>query len=305
MVDPKMVELGRYKDLPHLITPIITDSSTNPATTVSALQYAVKKMEERYIELSDKGVTNIHEYNEQMAKHQAGQDDDSEAERKMPYIVIVIDEMADLMMAAGKDVQALIIRLAQKGRAAGVHLVLATQSPRKDVVTGLIKANIPATIAFAVKNYTESVIVLGSNGAEKLLGKGDMLLQTADSPAPRRIQGALVTNDEVQKITTDIRINNRPVDYDPEALAQPVQMSGKGGVMMSGDDQDPLLREVAQFAIENGELSGSNIVTNFQVGYGRSARILAQLEKKGVVGAKNGTKPREVLVSSLDQIDDL
>ncbi|MDR2523958.1 MAG: DNA translocase FtsK [Candidatus Nomurabacteria bacterium] len=303
MVDPKMVELGRYKDIPHLITPIITDSSTNPATTVSALQYAVKKMEERYLELSEKGVTNIQEYNEQMAKRRAS-DDDADAERKMPYIVIVIDEMADLMMAAGKDVQALIIRLAQKGRAAGVHLVLATQSPRKDVVTGLIKANIPATIAFAVKNYTESVIVLGSNGAEKLLGKGDMLLQTADSPAPRRIQGALVTNDEVQKITSDIRINNHPVEYDPEAIAQPVQMNGRGGVMMGGgDDIDPLFNEVAQFAIENGELSGSNIVTNFQVGYGRSARILAQLEKRGVVGAKNGTKPREVLVGSLDDIE--
>jgi S-DNA-T family DNA segregation ATPase FtsK/SpoIIIE len=182
---------------------------------------------------------------------------------------------------------------------------LATQSPRKEIVTGLIKANIPAKIAFAVNNYTESVIIMGSNGAEKLLGKGDMLLLTSDSPAPKRIQGALVDNSEVNKVCSFVRIENHPVEYDPEILATNVQASGRGGVVLGGgeDALDPLFDEVAQFAIENGELSGSNIVTNFQVGYGRSARILSQLEKRGVVGPKNGTKPREVLVASLDELE--
>ncbi|MDR3125766.1 MAG: DNA translocase FtsK [Candidatus Nomurabacteria bacterium] len=304
MVDPKTVELVRYKDIPHLLTPIISDSSTDPSTTIKALTWAVVEMDRRYKSLSEEMVTNIKEYNDKVEAVKAS-DDDDEQPRKMPYVVIVVDEMADLMMSAGKEVEKLIIRLAQKGRAAGVHLVLATQSPRKEIVTGLIKANIPAKIAFAVNNYTESVIIMGSNGAEKLLGKGDMLLLTSDSPAPKRIQGALVDNGEVNKVCSFVRIENRPVEYDPEILATNVQSSGRGGVVLGGGDDalDPLFNEVAQFAIENGELSGSNIVTNFQVGYGRSARILSQLEKRGVVGAKNGTKPREVLVSTLDELE--
>jgi S-DNA-T family DNA segregation ATPase FtsK/SpoIIIE len=303
MVDPKTVELVRYKDIPHLLTPIISDSSTDPSTTIKALTWAVVEMDKRYKSLSEQMVTNIKEYNDKIEAMKPS--DDEELPGKMPYVVIVVDEMADLMMSAGKEVEKLIIRLAQKGRAAGVHLVLATQSPRKEIVTGLIKANIPAKIAFAVNNYTESVIIMGSNGAEKLLGKGDMLLLTSDSPAPKRIQGALVDNAEVNKVCSFVRIENHPVEYDPEILATNVQASGRGGVVLGGGDdaQDPLFDEVAQFAIENGELSGSNIVTNFQVGYGRSARILSQLEKRGVVGAKNGTKPREVLVASLDELE--
>jgi S-DNA-T family DNA segregation ATPase FtsK/SpoIIIE len=303
MVDPKTVELVRYKDIPHLLTPIISDSSTDPSTTIKALTWAVLEMDKRYKSLSEQMVTNIKEYNDKIDNDKSISDD-SERPGKMPYVVIVVDEMADLMMSAGKEVEKLIIRLAQKGRAAGVHLVLATQSPRKEIVTGLIKANIPAKIAFAVNNYTESVIIMGSNGAEKLLGKGDMLFLTSDSPAPKRIQGSLVDNSEVNKVCNFVRLENRPVEYDPEILATNVQASGRGGVVLAGDETlDPLFDEVAQFAIENGELSGSNIVTNFQVGYGRSARILSQLEKRGVVGAKNGTKPREVLVASLDELD--
>jgi S-DNA-T family DNA segregation ATPase FtsK/SpoIIIE len=303
MVDPKTVELVRYKDIPHLLTPIISDSSTDPSTTIKALTWAVVEMDKRYKLLSEQMVTNIKEYNDKVEAMKPS--DDEELPSKMPYVVIVVDEMADLMMSAGKEVEKLIIRLAQKGRAAGVHLVLATQSPRKEIVTGLIKANIPAKIAFAVNNYTESVIIMGSNGAEKLLGKGDMLLLTSDSPAPKRIQGALVDNAEVNKVCSFVRVENHPVEYDPEILATNVQASGRGGVVLGGgeDAQDPLFDEVAQFAIDNGELSGSNIVTNFQVGYGRSARILSQLEKRGVVGPKNGTKPREVLVASLDELE--
>jgi S-DNA-T family DNA segregation ATPase FtsK/SpoIIIE len=304
MVDPKTVELVRYKDIPHLLTPIISDSSTDPSTTIKALTWAVVEMDKRYKLLSEQMVTNIKEYNDKIDADKSAGDGEDKPD-KMPYVVIVVDEMADLMMSAGKEVEKLIIRLAQKGRAAGVHLVLATQSPRKEIVTGLIKANIPAKIAFAVNNYTESVIIMGSNGAEKLLGKGDMLLLTSDSPAPKRIQGALVDNNEVNKVCSFVRIENRPVEYDPEILATNVQSAGRGGVVLGGGDDavDPLFDEVAQFAVENGELSGSNIVTNFQVGYGRSARILGQLEKRGVIGAKNGTKPREVLVSSLDELE--
>lgn len=305
MADPKSVELGRYRDIPHLLTPIIDDISQDPTNMVKALTWAVQEMEKRYKQMASESVLNLKEYNEKV-KAQEGKDiPDEEKLQKMPRVVIIIDEMADLMMSAGKEVEKLIIRLAQKGRASGVHIILATQRPEKNVVPGLIKGNIQATIAFAVRDYTQSGVILGSAGAEKLLGKGDMLFMTADSPVLKRVQGALVGNDEVNKVASYLKIENGPAEYDADILATPVQASGKGGVVMGGGDDalDPLFKEVAQFAIENGELSGSNIVTNFQVGYGRSARILNQLEKKGVVGAKNGTKPREVLITSIDDIE--
>jgi S-DNA-T family DNA segregation ATPase FtsK/SpoIIIE len=303
MADPKSVELGRYKDIPHLITPIITDIAQDPTNMIKALTWAVSEMDRRYTVFLEESVLNLKEYNEKVKSQEGG--DGDEKLQKLPRVVIVIDEMADLMMLAGKEVEKLIIRLAQKGRAAGFHIVLATQRPDKNVVPGLIKGNIQATIAFAVRDYTQSGVVLGGTGAEKLLGKGDMLFQTADSPVLKRVQGALVDNEEVTKVTSFLKIENGPAEYDAEILATPVAAVGRGGVVMGEDSAalDPLFHEVAQFAIENGELSGSNIVTNFQVGYGRSARILAQLEKKGVVGAKNGTKPREVLIGSLDEIE--
>ena len=306
MADPKSVELGRYRDIPHLLTPIIDDISQDPTNMVKALTWSVQEMEKRYKQMAAESVLNLKEYNEKV-KEQEGKDiPDEEKLQKMPRVVIIIDEMADLMMSAGKEVEKLIIRLAQKGRASGIHIILATQRPEKNVVPGLIKGNIQATIAFAVRDYTQSGVILGGAGAEKLLGKGDMLFMTADSPVLKRVQGALVDNNEVNKVASYLKIENGPAEYDSDILATAVQASGKGGVVMGGGDDvlDPLFKEVAQFAIENGELSGSNIVTNFQVGYGRSARILNQLEKKGVVGAKNGTKPREVMISSLDDIDD-
>ncbi|MDR1197073.1 MAG: DNA translocase FtsK [Candidatus Nomurabacteria bacterium] len=307
MADPKSVELGRYKDIPHLLTPIIDDISQDPTSMIKALTWAVQEMEKRYKVMSAESVLNIKEYNDKAREQETSADEAAEKLQKMPRVVMVLDEMADLMMSAGKEVEKLIIRLAQKGRAAGIHIILATQRPDKNVVPGLIKGNIQATIAFAVRDYTQSGVILGGNGAEKLLGKGDMLLQTADSPIMKRIQGALVSNDEVNKVASFLKIENGPAEYDADVLATAVQAAGKGGVVMGGGDEalDPLFREVAEFAIENGELSGSNIVTNFSVGYGRSARILAQLEKKGVVGQKNGTKPREVLVGSLDDVEDL
>ena len=302
LVDPKVVELSRYKDIPHLLTPIITDCSTNPTTTVSALKWAVDVMDSRYRELADAGATNIKEYNERMAKKEKAESDDGEvvANEKMPYIVIAVDEMADLMMAAGRDVEALIIRLAQKGRAAGVHLVLATQSPRKEVVTGLIKANIPATIAFAVKNHTESGIVLGANGAEKLLGKGDMLLQTTDSPAPKRIQGTLTTNGEVAKITHAVRLQ-RPPDYDPEIIKQHVQLNGKGGVMFESSDSFGEYDDAKRIVVETGKASTSFLQRRMKIGYSKAAGFLDQMEEEGIVGPQQGSRPREVLVSSIEE----
>ena len=306
MVDPKVVELNRYKDIPHLITPIITDSSTNPSTTVSALKWTVNVMDQRYQELAEEGVTNIQEYNEKMLeklnKSEKSEDNsDDEKPKKMPYIVIVIDEMADLMMAAGKDVEALIIRLAQKGRAAGVHLILATQSPRKEVVTGLIKANIPATIAFAVKNYTESVIVLGGNGAEKLLGTGDMLFQTSDKPKAVRIQGALVTNGEVRKITDAVR--QRLPDYNPDIIAQPVNISSRGGVVFGGGDEYQQAKEVI---IKYQRASTALLQKHLKVGYAKAAGYLDDLEEEGVVGPPGSGKGggREVLMTSLEDIEE-
>lgn len=307
MVDPKMVELTRYKDIPHLITPIITDCATNPQTTVSALRWAVDVMDNRYKEMADEGVTAIKAYNEKMAKEQEAKpnektdasDEEEESKGKMPYIVIVVDEVADLMMSAGREVEELIVRLLQKGRAAGIHVVLATQSPRKDVITGLIKANVPATIVFAVKNHTESQIAIGNAGAEKLLGKGDMLLQTLDAPSPKRIQGAFVSNGEVSKITHAIRLQ-APPNYDPDVIKQPVQLNGKGAVMFGGGG-DSEYEEAKRIVISNNKGSTSLLSRRMNIGYGKAARFLDQMEEEGIVGPSQGSKGREVLVSSLDE----
>ncbi|MDL2327732.1 hypothetical protein LJC64_03655, partial [Ruminococcaceae bacterium OttesenSCG-928-A11] len=306
MADPKAVELGRYKDIPHLVTPIITDTSTNPETVVRALSWAVAEMDKRYKAFEAVGVLNLKEYNRLVEKEPADPENpDTEILAKKPYMVIVLDEIADLMMSAGKDAQQLIIRLLQKGRAAGMHLILATQRPSKEVVPGLMKSNIPATIAFAVRDYTASGVVLGGKGAEKLLGKGDMLFQTSESPVMRRIQGALVDNKEVNDVVSYIKLKNGLAEYSPEILATPAQSTTRGGVMMGGGEvkRDAIFNDVAQFAIDNGSLTTNSIAVNFDVGNPRAARIMIQLEKAGIVGPKNGTKPREILVSSLDEIE--
>lgn len=307
MADPKAVELGRYKDIPHLITPIITDTSTNPETVVKALGWAVAEMDRRYKDFEAVGVLNLKEYNRHVEKEATKADSaDVEVLAKKPYLVIVLDEIADLMMSAGKDAQQLIIRLLQKGRAGGIHLILATQRPSKEVVPGLMKSNIPATLAFAVRDYTASGVVLGGKGAEKLLGKGDMLFQTSESPVMKRVQGALVDNKEVNDVVSYIKLKNGLAEYDPEILATPAQSSTRGGIVMGNGKEikrDELFEDVAQFAIDNGQLTTNSIAVNFDVGNPRAARIMIQLEKSGIVGPKNGTKPREVLVSSLDEIE--
>ncbi len=287
LVDPKQVEMTPYQDIPHLLTPIITE----PEKTISALKWAVNEMERRYSLMAEAKVREIKSYN------------GKNPEERMPYIVIVIDELADLMMIAARDVEALIVRLAQKARAVGIHLVLATQRPSVDVITGLIKANIPARIAFTVASQIDSRTILDQVGAEKLLGQGDMLLLTPSMSKPKRIQGAWVTDDEVNKITDHLRMQ-RPPQYDDEIVAQPVQLNGKGGVVMDfdGGGNDDMFKDAVRVVIENRKASTSLLQRRLRIGYGRAARIIEEMEEQGIIGPADGARPREVLISSIDDV---
>lgn len=312
LVDPKQVEMARYKDVPHLLTPIITE----PEKTVSALKWAVNEMERRYKLLAEVGELNIADYNKSLSKPKRGtkievtdgEDDDDDTTSKdneMPYIVVIIDEMADLMMVASRDVEALVVRLAQKARAVGIHLVLATQSPRADVITGLIKANIPAKIAFTVGNQIESRIILDQVGAEKLLGQGDMLYKTATMNKPIRVQGAWVMNDEVKKIADHLRMQSPP-QYNDEIISQPVQLNGKGGVVMDFDSPeggDDMFKDAVRVVTEVRKASTSLLQRKLRIGYSRAARIIEEMEEQGIIGPADGSRPREVLISSMDDLD--
>jgi S-DNA-T family DNA segregation ATPase FtsK/SpoIIIE len=283
-----VVELAPYNDIPHLLAPVISE----PEKCISALKWAVAEMERRYRALAEAKKRNIEEYNS--VKKEEG----------MPYIVIVIDELADLMMMAARDVEALIVRIAQKARAVGLHLVLATQSPRVDVITGLIKANIPARIAFAVAGQIESRIIIDGVGAEKLWGKGGMLFQTTDMPRPRRVQGAFISTEETQKVTDFLRMQ-RPPEYDDEIISQPVQLNGKGGIVMSmegADADEPIYRDAVKVVIEGGKASTSLLQRRLRIGYGKAARLIETMEEQGIISSADGNRPREVLVSSLDEV---
>ncbi len=290
LVDPKQVELAPYADIPHLLTPVITE----PEKTISALKWAVAEMERRYRTLAENKKRNIADYNAVMK------------EEGMPYIVIVIDEMADLMMAAGRDVEALIVRIAQKARAVGIHLVLATQSPRANVITGLIKANIPARIAFTVAQELESRIIMDTGGAEKLLGRGDMLYQTTDMPKPKRVQGAFISTDETNSIMDFLRMQ-RPPQYDDEVVSQPVQLNGKGGVVADysndgGQGDEAEFKDAVRVVIEARKASTSLLQRRLRIGYGKAARLIEEMEEQGIISPADGSRPREVLVSSLDDV---
>ncbi len=288
LVDPKQVELTPYNDIPHLLTPVIVE----PEKCISALKWAVNEMERRYSLLAEEKVRNITSYNELKKADGEG----------MPYIVIVIDELADLMMLAARDVEALIVRLAQKARAVGIHLVLATQRPSVDVITGLIKANVPARIAFTVASQVDSRTILDQAGAEKLLGRGDMLMLTPELSKPRRIQGAFVGDDEVVKIADHLR-TQRPPEYDPEIIAQPVQLNGKGGVVMDfdGGGDDDMYKDAIRVVCESGKASASLLQRRLRVGYARAARLIETMEEQGIVGPADGARPRDVLISSPDE----
>jgi S-DNA-T family DNA segregation ATPase FtsK/SpoIIIE len=288
LVDPKQVEMAPYKDLPHLLTPVVNE----PEKCISALKWAVAEMERRLRTMADVGKRNIGEYN--ALKQEEG----------MPYIVIVIDELADLMMMAARDVESLIVRLAQKARAAGIHLVLATQSPRVTVITGLIKANIPARIAFTVSQEVESRIILDQSGAEKLLGRGDMLLSTADMPKPKRVQAALIEEGETAKVTDFIRAQ-RPPQYDDEVISQPVQLNGRGGTVADyggSDADDDMFRDAVKVVIDGHKASTSLLQRRLRVGYARAARLMETMEEQGIIGQADGSRPREVLVGSMDEV---
>jgi S-DNA-T family DNA segregation ATPase FtsK/SpoIIIE len=306
LVDPKEVEMAAYQDIPHLLTPIISE----PDKTISALKWAVNEMQRRYSLMAEHRVKDIKSYNnkvrsggKKIAVEGAEGEPEEQAEGAMPYIVIVVDELADLMMVAARDVEALIVRLAQKARAVGIHLVLATQRPSVNVITGLIKANVPARIAFTVPSQIDSRTILDKVGAEKLLGSGDMFIVTPEMGKPRRIQGALVTDDEVQKIMTHLRLQSAP-QYNDEVVAQPVQLNGKGGVVMdydSGSD-DGMYKDAVRVVIDSGKASASLLQRRLRVGYARAARLIETMEDQGIIGPADGARPREVLVSSIDEL---
>lgn len=290
LVDPKQVELTPYNKLPHLLTPVINE----PEKTISALKWAVAEMERRLRTMAEAGKRNIDDYN-------SLEDTDN-----MPYIVIVIDELSDLMMMAARDVEALIVRIAQKARAAGIHLVLATQRPSVDVITGLIKANVPGRIAFTTQNQVDSRTIIDQAGANKLLGRGDMLLLTSDMPAPKRVQAAFISDHETNKVNDFIRAQREP-DYNDEVVSIPVQLNGKGGIVTDsggggGGGDDDMFREAVQVAIDNHKASTSLLQRRLRIGYGRAARMMEMMEEQGIIGPADGSRPREVLVSSMDSV---
>lgn len=287
LVDPKQVELTPYNDIPHLLTPVINE----PEKCISALKWAVDEMERRLRTMAEVGKRNIGEYN------------NLKKEEGMPYIVIVIDELADLMMMAARDVESLIVRLAQKARAAGIHLVLATQRPSVDVITGLIKANVPARIAFTVASQVDSRTIIDQMGAEKLLGRGDMLLSTSDMPKPKRVQAAFISDEETEKVTQFIRDQRAP-QYDEAIISQKVEL-GKGSNVVSmdaSDSDDDMFKDAVKVVIEGGKASTSLLQRRLRIGYGRAARLIETMEEQGIVGPADGSRPREVLVTSLDDV---
>lgn len=288
LVDPKQVELTPYNDIPHLLTPVITE----PEKCISALKWAVSEMERRLRTFSEHNKRDIAGYNNL-------KDQDA-----MPYIVIVIDELADLMMMAARDVEALIVRIAQKARAAGIHLVLATQRPSVDVITGLIKANVPARIAFTVASQVDSRTIIDGVGAEKLLGQGDMLFKTADMPKVQRVQGAFITDEETIKVNDFLR-EQRPPQYDDEVVSQPVQLNGKGGVVPDvepSDSDDDMWEDAVRVVVDNRKASTSLLQRKLRIGYGRASRIIDMMEDQGIISPADGSKPRDVLVSSMSDV---
>src|SRR3989344_2628541 len=286
LVDPKQVELKPYDDIPHLLAPVITE----PEKCISALKWTVAEMERRYKALSEVHRRNINKYNE------------LKKEEGMPYTIILNHELADLMMMAARDVEALIVRIAQKARAVGIHLVLATQRPSVDVITGLIKANIPARIAFTTASQVDSRTIIDQIGAEKLLNKGDMLLLTDEMPKPKRMQGALITDAETNKICDFIR-SQRPPNYDDEVVSQPVQINGRGGVVSNVDDADePIFKDAVQVVVEARKAGTSLLQRRLRIGYGKAARLVETMEEQGIVGPADGSRPREVLVNSVEEV---
>ena len=295
MVDPKVVELSVYNGIPHLMCPVVTD----PKKASVVMQKMVSEMERRYQVFSDSKTKNIESYNSYVEKENKKLDADAQI-AKMPYIVIIIDELADLMMVAAKEVEDSILRITQKARAAGMHLIVATQRPSTEVITGLIKANIPSRISFAVGSGIDSRTILDQTGAEKLLGKGDMLFLPIGMNSPTRIQGSFITDDEIKKLI-DFTVEQQKAQYEDSLMnldSHEVSESDSGAVSAgsSGEEDDPLYNEIVEFVISTQKASASLIQRKFKLGYNRAARIVDLLEERGIIGPQNGSKPREVLV---------
>ncbi len=287
LVDPKKVELTNYNGIPHLLCPVVSD----PKKASITLQKIVSEMDKRYEIFSDKKVKNIAGYNEMIDKENKKHPESPVT--RMPYIVVIIDELADLMLVASKEVEDSIMRITQMARAAGIHLIVATQRPSTDVITGLIKNNIPSRIAFSVSSQIDSRTILDMGGAEKLLGKGDMLYLPMGENTPKRIQGCFISDEEIAKLI-DYCTKQLTVKYD-EDLTNAKANTTSGSSNSEGDD-DPMYNEVVEFAIETGKISASLIQRRFRFGYNRAARMIDLLESRGIVGPQNGSKPREVLV---------
>lgn len=288
LVDPKKVELSNYNGVPHLLWPVVTD----PKKANTALQRVVAMMEDRYETFSETGVKNIGSYNEWIEKQK--EKDPTFNQEKMYYLVVIIDELADLMLVASKEVEDSIMRITQMARAAGIHLIVATQRPSTDVITGVVKANIPSRISFAVASQIDSRTILDMAGAEKLLGKGDMLYLPMGENSPKRIQGCFITDEEIARVIEYVCGQQR-AQYD-DSLNRAIEEEHNP---VSGDKEsfdDPLYNEIYEFAVETGKISASLIQRRFRLGYNRAARIIDLLEERGIIGPQNGSKPREVLL---------
>ena len=286
LIDPKQVEFSNFAELPHLISPVITDS----AEAARALKVVVGIMDERYNRFSKAGAKNIRAYNDKVEKGMLDQ-----SHKVMPYIVVIIDELADLMLVAGKDVEASIQRITQLARAAGIHLIVATQRPSTDVITGIIKANIPSRIAFAVSNGIDSKVILDRPGAEKLLGYGDMLYAPIGSNVMSRAQGVYVTDEEIERVISFVTEQKKPMFHDAFINAQ-FDEKEENGTYNGKSAKDPMYAEVKQYVIETKKASTSLLQRRFGIGYNRAARLIDMLEANGVIGPANGSKPRDVYV---------
>ena len=307
MVDPKMVELGNYNGIPHLLIPVVTD----PKKAAGALNWAVGEMERRYKLFADHQVRNLVGYNDLMrsekAKAEQTEDGHPEQYQVLPQIVIVIDELADLLMVAAKEVENSICRIAQTARAAGMHLVVATQRPSADVITGIMKANIPSRIAFAVASQIESRIILDTTGAEKLIGKGDMLYAPLGEGKPTRVQGCFISNEEIEAVIARIK-ETSTAEYSEEILEHIEQQAeqvgnnkgGSSGTNDPGDDEDELIEEAIEVIMDCRQASTSMLQRRLKLGYSRAARIIDQIEDRGIIGPSEGSKPRQILISRED-----
>jgi S-DNA-T family DNA segregation ATPase FtsK/SpoIIIE len=289
MIDPKMIELNVYNGIPHLLIPVVTD----PRKASGALQWAVTEMMKRYKLFAEHNVRDILQYNE--LANETGELD------RLAHIVIVIDELADLMLVAAKEVEETVCRIAQMARAAGMHLIIATQRPSADVITGIMKANIPSRIAFAVASQLESRIILDTTGAEKLAGKGDMLYYPLGAGKPLRVQGCLITSSEVERVVEFVKKYGK-ADYSDEVMEhiERSAVEGNKGTNWNGEpanDSDELLPQAVELIFENGQASVSMLQRRLKLGYARAARLVDQMEQRGIVGPFEGAKPRQILIT--------